>query len=249
MPNPENSQTVVIAGATSGFGAALARELADRGARVVVAGRRADRAMELAASIGSDVALGVECDVQRAADLAALWEAAVARFGRVDHWINNAAMGHGRNRIDGLSAAEVSAVLSTNLSGALLGARQALVGMSLQGSGQIWLTEGLGSSGPAMAGVSVYGASKAGATYAFRVLAKECRKTPVKIGFLRPGIMATDVTTGADEPMPALARRLSDPPQVIARHFAPRILAARNNGERITWLTPARMAARMISPR
>lgn len=249
MSDHQTRQTVVIAGATSGLGAALAHELAACGAQVVIAGRRADRARSLAESIGSDVALGVECDVRREEDLAALWETATARFGRIDHWINNAAMGHGRHRIDELPAAEIDALLATNLGGALLGARQALLGMTEQGRGRIWLTEGLGSSGPAMAGTSVYSATKAGATSAYRILGKECRSSPVQIGFLRPGIMATDVTMGEDDEMPALARRLSDPPAVVARDFAPRILRARRGVQRITWLTLPRMARRLLSTR
>lgn len=246
MSDHQSGQTVVIAGATSGFGAALARELATCGARVVIAGRRADRARSLAESIGPDVALGVGCDVRREEDLAALWEAAAARFGRIDHWINNAAMGHGRHRIDELPAGEIDALLATNLGGALLGARQALLGMTEQGGGRIWLTEGLGSSGPAMAGTGVYSATKAGATSAYRILGKECRRSPVHVGFLRPGIMATDVTMGADDAMPALARRLSDPPAVVAQNFAPRILRAQRDVQRITWLTLPRMARRLV---
>lgn len=249
MSDHRSRQTVVIVGATSGLGAALARELAACGAQVVIAGRRGDLASSLAESIGSDVALGVECDVRREEDLAALWETASARFGHIDHWINNAARGHGRHRIDELTAAEIDALLATNLGGALLGARQALLGMTKQGGGRIWLTEGLGSSGPAMAGTSVYSATKAGATSAYRILRKECRRSPVQIGFLRPGIMATDVTMGENEAMPALAQRLSDPPAVVARDFAPRILRARRGVQRITWLTPPRMARRLIGAR
>lgn len=239
--------TVVITGATSGLGEALAHALAAHGVNIVVAGRDASRTTEVAEAIGGGRAIGVGCDVRRERDIAALWEAAGEWFGWVDHWINNAGVGHARHRIDTLPVEETEAVLATNLRGALLGARRALDGMLAQGGGRIWLTEGLGSNGPALSGTGPYGASKAGATYAYRVLAKECRSTPVQIGFLRPGIMPTQVTGGAHENMPRLARALSDRPEVIARHFAPRILRADRNGQRITWLTPGRIARRLVT--
>lgn len=239
---------VVITGSTSGFGAALAHALARLDANVVVAGRDAGRAAAVARAIGQDQALGLACDVQLADDIAALWEAAVERFGRVDHWINNAGVGHRRVRLDQLSVEETTTVLTTNLAGA----RRALEGMLAQGGGRIWLTEGLGSSGPVLAGTGPYSASKAGATRAYEVLAKECRGTPVSVGFLRPGIMPTRVALGSpntDQPPRThrIANLLGDRPEHVAHHFAPKILGARANGQRLTWLTPSRIARRLLA--
>lgn len=242
--------TVVLTGATSGLGAALAHQLTRCGANVVIAGRDAARAMTIAETIGSDRALGVACDVRRGEDIDALWESTVDRFGWIHHWINNAGVGNARARLDHLPVEEIESVLATNLSGALLGTRRALQGMLAQGGGRIWLTEGLGSNGPPLPGTGPYGATKAGATYAYRVLAKECRDTPVKVGFLRPGIMPTRVALGSDDAlqqeMPRMARLLSDQPEVIARYFAPRILHANRNGQRITWLTPGRITRKLL---
>lgn len=111
--------------------------------------------------------------------------------------------------------------------------------MLAQGGGRIWLREGLGSNGPALAGPGPYGATKAGVTWAYRVLAKECRDTHVSVGFLRPGIMPRRVTLdeqASQQQMPRLSRLLSDRPEVVARSFAPRIFRADRNGQRITWL-------------
>lgn len=247
---PGASPTVVIVGATSGFGEALARELATLGANIVVAGRDAERAAGIAQAIGTDHALGVAYDVRRQENIDALWASAVERFGTVDHWINNAGVGNSRDRLDNLPVEEITSVVATNLTGVLLGTRRALEGMLAQGGGRIWVTEGLGSNGPALAGAGPYGATKAGVTYAHRVLAKECRDTPVSVGFLRPGIMPTRVTLGeqaSQQQMPRLARLLSDRPEVVARSFAPRILRADRNGQRITWLTPGRIVRNLLT--
>ncbi|GAA4929848.1 SDR family oxidoreductase [Streptomonospora halophila] len=254
-PAARPAPVVVITGGTSGLGRALARELAARGAAVVLSGRSAQKAKEAASALGEARILGVGCDVRRAPEVDALWEAAVARFGRVDHWINNAGIGHPHRRLDDLDPEQVDAVLGTNLTGALTGARRALQGMLTQpGGGRIWLTEGLGSSRlqPAMAGIGVYGASKSAAGYAFRALAKECRGTGVQIGFLRPGIMPTPVVLGGpDTELPAATRRmagiLGDSAEDVARGFAPRILRAGRNGRRLTWLTPARTASHLLT--
>ncbi|WP_165498614.1 SDR family oxidoreductase [Streptomonospora litoralis] len=242
----------MITGATSGFGAALAHALAAQGANVVIAGRTAEQAASIAGTIGVERALGVGCDVRRPEDLDSLWEAAAGRFGRIDHWVNNAGIGHPHERLDGLDATRIAAVLATNLTGALLGSQRALRGMHQQGGGCIWLTEGLGSNGPLLAGTGVYSASKAGATRAHRVLAKECRRTGIRVGFLRPGIMPTRVALGEPgRPVPPTARTverlLGERPERIARHFAPKILTTTRNGRRLTWLTPTRIVRRLAA--
>ena len=94
-------KSIVITGSTRGIGKGIARELLRRGHRVALSGRSqaaVDQALaELRTSATGDaLAVGIACDVSKAADLQALWDGAHAAFGRVDIWVNNAGISHDR---------------------------------------------------------------------------------------------------------------------------------------------------------
>src|SRR4051812_2322958 len=87
---------VVVTGASSGIGAALARRLAKAGARLVLAARREDRLRELAdecAKLGGE-AVAWRTDVTSRRDVELAIGAAVERFGAIDVLVNNAGRGH-----------------------------------------------------------------------------------------------------------------------------------------------------------
>jgi NAD(P)-dependent dehydrogenase (short-subunit alcohol dehydrogenase family) len=120
-------RVVVITGASSGLGRAIALEMAGRGARLVLAARRAD---ELEATAALCRAAGarattVPTDVSSEADVDRLAEQTLARCGRIDVWINNAAVTLFALLEQG-SFAPHRRVLETNLFGAIYGARAVL---------------------------------------------------------------------------------------------------------------------------
>ena len=87
-------KVVVITGASSGLGEATARYLAARGATVVLGARRVDRLQALVEDITGDggKAIALATDVRDAAQVQALVDAAVARYGRIDVLLNNAGL-------------------------------------------------------------------------------------------------------------------------------------------------------------
>ena len=85
-------KVVIITGASSGLGEALARKFAAEGAWVVAAARRTDRLEQLAAELNPGKVLCVPTDVTREEDCQQLVEKTVARFGRIDVLINNAGL-------------------------------------------------------------------------------------------------------------------------------------------------------------
>ena len=99
MQNIEN-KVVIITGASSGIGAAAARALAARGAKVVLGARRRDRLEALAAELGANAAI-LPADVTRLADMQALAALAREKFGGIDTLFANAGIMPGGNLSEG----------------------------------------------------------------------------------------------------------------------------------------------------
>jgi short-subunit dehydrogenase len=113
------AKVIVITGASSGIGAELARQLARRGDKVVLAARNEDNLKRVAAQCGPD-ALPVIIDVTRRADVEHLREAALGAFGAVDVWVNNAGRGIGRPVLD-LTDEDFDQMMAINTKSALYG--------------------------------------------------------------------------------------------------------------------------------
>jgi len=120
-------RTVVVTGASSGFGRGIAIAMAARGADVVLAARRADALEEVAleARAAGGQALVVPTDVSDPAQVARLAEAAEARFGPIDVWINNAGVG-ALGRFDETPLADHARIVDVNFKGVLYGSHEAL---------------------------------------------------------------------------------------------------------------------------
>ena len=244
-------RSIVVTGSTRGIGRGMAAEFLKRGHDVMVSGRTQAAVEETVAALaplaadGARVA-GAPCDVSDAAAVQHLWDAAAAAFGRVDIWINNAGLSHPRQTIGELRAADIDIVAETNLLGMMLGTQTALAGMRAQsGGGTIWNMEGFGSNGMMSPGMSLYGASKFALTYFNKALLAETRDDAVKICWLSPGIVVTDLvkrdmgSTGEREA--ARTRRLydilADRVETVTPWLAARILEPHKSGDRVAWLT------------
>ena len=134
-------KTVVITGSTRGIGFGLADSFLAEGCAVVVSGRTeaavSEAVSRLAARHDAQRISGQPCDVSDYAQVQALWDAAVARFGRVDIWINNAGIAHPVSDFEQLPPEQMKAIVETNVLGAMHGARVALKGMQAQGFGSL----------------------------------------------------------------------------------------------------------------
>lgn len=120
-------KVALITGAGSGIGRALARGLAQAGYGLVLAGRRAEALQETAAD-----ALCVPTDVRDAQAVSALFDAAVARFGRVDLVFNNAGVSAPAVPLDETPPEVLRDLIDTNITGMLLCAREAFRVMKAQ---------------------------------------------------------------------------------------------------------------------
>jgi len=250
-------QTILITGSTRGIGKGLALEFLRLGHQVIVTGRAAGAVTAAAGELGQPArVLGVVCDVRRLESVQAAWDAGVARFGRIDVWINNAAVATDHLPLADLPADQVQATVDTNLMGTLYGCQVAIRGMRAQpGGGKVYTFEGFGSDGLSRPGLVVYGSTKRAIRYLTDALAKECAGTEVVVGSLSPGIVPTDLllysSKGRDPVAWSKSRRilniLGDTVETVTPYLAREALANSKQGGRVAWLTRARAVGRFAT--
>jgi len=131
-------KTYVVTGASSGLGRGVAERLGGLRANVVLAARRADALEQVASRItaAGGQALVVPTDVADPAQVERLAQAALARFGRIDVWINNAGVG-AIGRFEDIPLADHARIVDVNLKGAIYGSHVALRQFRAQGSGNL----------------------------------------------------------------------------------------------------------------
>ena len=183
-----------------------------------------------------------------------LWDAAKAKFDKVDIWINNAGIGHPETQIWAFTRDQINEVISTNLIGAIYGSVIALKGMREQGFGGIYNMEGLGSSGPIIRGLALYGTSKSALSYFTKSIAKETQGTSILVGGLRPGMVATKLITEQYDGHPEEWERskrifniLSDRVETVTPWLAEKVLSNTRNGVNIVWLTKSKVLRRFLT--
>jgi NADP-dependent 3-hydroxy acid dehydrogenase YdfG len=219
-----DGKVVAITGASSGIGAATARLLGERGARLVLAARRADRLAQVAAGItaAGGQAVTAVTDVRRRQDLAELVALAGRQYGRLDVLVSNA--GYAATApLDDLRVDEWDDMIDINLRGVLYGIAAALPVFRAQGAGHFVHT--LSTAGLRIVpGQAVY----AGAKNAARAITEGLRQEAgprLRVTAISPGFVHTDFAAGTPDPglrAQMLARRdeIAIPPQAIARAIA-----------------------------
>lgn len=175
----------VVTGASSGIGAATARELARLGFHVVCAARREERIRELADEIGGDA---VVCDVTDAASVAALAEAA----GDVVHvLVNNAGGAFGGDPVESADPQQWQAMYDVNVVGVLRVTQTLIPALRASGDGVI-VNVGSTAGRVAYEGGGGYVAAKHGTKAVTQTLRLELVGEPIRISEIAPGMVHTD---------------------------------------------------------
>ncbi len=191
-----HSKIAVVTGAGSGIGRAVAVELLRAGWSVALAGRRPETLEETAALAPGAASLAVRTDVARPGDVAALFAAAVERFGRVDLLFNNAGtFGPGGVPVEDLSYEAWRHVVDTNLNGAFLCAQAAYRQMKEQEpqGGRI-INNGSISAHTPRPHSAPYTATKHALTGLTKALSLDGRPYRIAVGQIDIGNAATDMT-------------------------------------------------------
>jgi len=183
---------VVITGASAGIGAAAAEFLASRGASMTLVARRED-ALRAVASRCGDRALVVVADVTVRAQVRHAVDETLARFGRVDVWVNNA--GQGITRLPSqLTDDDIDEMVRMNVKSVLYGMQEVLPHFQAQGAGQIVNVSSMLGRLPYVTGRAAHSASKHfvnALTATFRAEVQETHPG-IQFSLVSPGVVRTD---------------------------------------------------------
>ena len=128
-------KVVVVTGASSGIGAALAQVLSARGASVVLVARRQDALAAVAAKCGMKAHVIVG-DMTRREEVRRVVAESLAQFGRIDAWVNNVGQGITRSPSQ-LTDEDIDQMMQVNVKSALYGMQEVLPHFKAQGKGQV----------------------------------------------------------------------------------------------------------------
>lgn len=193
-------KTAVVTGGSRGIGRAIALQLAQNGANVVVNyTARQDAALEAVKEIEAAGVSGmaVKADVSKGEEVENLVNEVLKKFGSIDILVNNAGIARD-NLIIRMSEQEFDEVISTNLKGAFICTKAVSKVMIKQKSGKIInISSVVGVIGNA--GQSNYAAAKAGIIGFTKSMAKELAKRNINVNAVAPGFIQTDMTSSLPE--------------------------------------------------
>ncbi|MEW5795041.1 MAG: SDR family oxidoreductase [Candidatus Zixiibacteriota bacterium] len=185
-------KTVVITGASRGIGASIALAFAREKCRLVLCGRDRERLGKVAeaADLPRSRVLTVTADISKPAGIKRIVASAVRKYGRIDVFINNAAIGYWK-AVSDTTQEEFDHTFNTNLRAVFLSFRELIPLMKKQGGGQIINISSM-SAKQAAPEHAAYAASKAALNILSESTAAEVRNDNIKICVLAPGSVATD---------------------------------------------------------
>jgi len=203
----------LITGASSGIGAALARELSGRGYRLTLVARRTERLATLAAELGGEPAtLVLPCDVRDRGAVERAAAVALDRWSRLDLLVLNAGVG-GATPFPDFDMESAARVIETNLMGALHWLGPCLGPLVEAGGTVVAISSLAGRFGSPRS--PAYSASKAALSTFMEGMRVACRALPITVLTVEPGWVVTEMTAGMGRlPLaleaPTAARRIAE---------------------------------------
>lgn len=195
MAQDFSGKVAIVTGGASGIGAAIVRDLANRGAQLVVADYNLQGAEELASEAGQG-AKAFKADASVASEVAAMVDFAVAEFGRLDLAVNNAGIGGGNAPVGETELGDWHRVIDVNLHGVFYGLRYQIPAMLETGGGAIVnMASILGAVG--WRGSAGYVAAKHAVVGLTKTAALEYATQGVRVNAVGPAFIATPLIEDA----------------------------------------------------
>jgi dehydrogenase/reductase SDR family protein 4 len=213
-----SGKVAVVTGSTRGIGKSIAEELARAGAKVAVSSRKAEACLEAKQALeqqGFEV-LAQPCNVSRKDDLQGLVDAVVAKWGRIDIVVANAASNPYYGPLTGISDDAFDKIVTNNLKSVLWLAAMTLPGMAerAQREGPSGSFIVVGSIGGILANtvIGAYGVSKAADHHMVRNLAAEWGPRNIRVNAIAPGLVKTEFARALWEDEKRAAERIAATP-------------------------------------
>lgn len=187
-----DGKVTIVAGATSGIGLRTAEVFAAEGASVVVSGRREAEGSAIAQTLG-DNAIFVPADVADEAQVKALIDQTVDRYGRVDCLFNNAGIPGREGGIEDVTSEQLENEMGVLVNGVIYGMKHAAPIMKRQGSGSIINTGSIAGQRAGFSPSLIYGVAKAAVIHASQCVAMELAEHGVRVNSLSPGAIVTGI--------------------------------------------------------
>jgi len=188
-----NGKVAIVTGSTKGIGKSIAEEMANAGAKVVISSRKADvceAVLKEFQARGQD-AIAVPCNVGQKEQLQNLVDRTLAKFGRIDIVVCNAASNPVFGPLIKVSDEAFDKIMLTNVKSVFWLANMAIPQMAERGGGAVIIISSIGAlRGSTVNGL--YGTSKAAEAGICRALAVEWGPKNVRINTIAPGLVKTD---------------------------------------------------------
>lgn len=199
-----HNKVVLVTGASSGIGRALALELARRGAKLGLVARRKEVLDEIVTEMEADSSrvLSIAADVQDRESMRAAAVELHSEFGRIDVLIANAGIGVSNDGAE-LDAAKVADVINVNVIGAANSAAAVLPEMVARGNGQLVVISSLAAY-RGLPKSAAYCASKAAVSAMFESLRLDLNPKGIDVTIIHPGFIKTPLTAGRQAQLPWL---------------------------------------------
>lgn len=215
-----HGRLAVITGASRGIGLAIAHGLAQRGAAVVLTGRKAETLHQAAEQLraGGAEAHALVCHQGDPAAVAGLFEQLDRQGKSADVVVINAATNPVMGPLLELDLGAWQKILDVNLTGALVTAQQAARRMAARGKGSLVVVASIAGIEP-LPGLGAYSVSKAGLLGLVRALSRELGPTGVRVNAIAPGLVETRFSAALFQHRPMYERILATTP--LGRHGQP----------------------------
>lgn len=184
-------RTVLITGATSGFGKACAELFVQKGWQVILTGRRKDRLDELAEQLGRDHVYGSCFDVRNRDEIDRAIDELPDQFSTVDILINNAGLALGLEMAHETDLEDWETMVDTNIKGLMYMTRKLLPAMVERDHGHVINIGSIASDNPYPGG-NVYGSTKAFVAHFTYNLIADLQGTQVRVTNVEPGLAETE---------------------------------------------------------